>query len=433
MNLGVVAIVGIVVMVLFIIMGMNIGLSMIMVALLGLWYSSGLNVALGLAKTVTFATFGTYSFSVIPLFILMGNFMFYSGISSGLFNTANKWLGGIRGGTAMASIAACAGFGAICGSLAATTATMSRIAIPEMKRQGYATSLAAGTLAAGGTLGVLIPPSTSFVLYGIIAEVSIGRLFAAGVVPGIVCALTLCCVVFIWTKVDPSAVPPRKRFPLREKLLSIKDSLGVVIVFIIVIGGMFAGIFSVTEAAGVGAFLGFVCMVVTGNLNWKNFKNVMKDTIETAAMALLVVLGAMYIGYFLAITQMPQNLANWIGNLDVSPYIIILAILILYAFLGCIMDGLAIILLTTPIFLPIIRGLGFDAIWWGVVLQIIMNLGAITPPVGLSAYVVSGVCKEVTLPEAFKGAMPMCIAICAAEFFIVAFPRLALWFPGLFY
>ena len=427
------AIVGVLAMVFCIIMGMNIGVSMILVALLGIWYSSGFSVALGITKTVTFATFMKYSFSVIPLFILMGNFMYYSGLSAGLFKTSNKLLGGIRGGAAMASVAACAGFGAICGSLSATTATMSKIAIPEMKKMGYKNYIAAGALAAGGTLGVLIPPSTSFILYGIIAEESIGKLFAAGVVPGIVCAVTLCCVIYIMIRLRPQDAPERKKYPLWEKIVSLKHSAGVLIIFVLVIGGMFAGVFSATEAAGAGAFLGFICLVVSGNFSWKRVWEAVVSTVEISAMCLLIVVGALYFGYFLAITQLPQNISTWIGSLAVNRYVIVFAILVLYAIMGCFMDGLAIILLTTPIFLPLIRNLGFSAIWWGVVLQIIMNLGAITPPVGMSAYVVSGTCKEISLQEAFKGALPMCFGIVVAEILIVAFPALALWFPGLFY
>ena len=410
---------------------MNIGIAMIVVGFVGYGLVTNWDAAFGILKSVPFSQGMTYSFVVCPMFILMGQLAYHSGISSSLFDTANKWLSGLRGGLAMASIVACALFGAICGSLAATAATMAIIALPEMRRHNYDDSLSTGTIAAGGTLGVLIPPSTTFIMYGIIAEESIGQLFASGVGPGILCALLFCITIAIQVKLKPSLAPAAEKYSMKEKIRSLKGCIPLVLLFGIVIGGMFSGFFSATEASGIGVLVALLFMIVNRTFTWQKIKIALMDTVKTTAMTMFIVIGAYVFGYFLAITQLPQNLARIVESLAVNRYLVVAVILLIYAVMGCIMDGLAMVLLTAPIFLPIIKSLGFDPVWYGAMMVLIMNLGNITPPVGLTVYVVGGACKDVPLQKIFKGALPMCLPILATVILCIVFPQIVMFIPNL--
>lgn len=431
MSLNMIAGLGMLALIALLLLGMNIGLCMFLVGFVGYAVALNFKAALGILMTSTVTNAMTYSFSVIPLFILMGQFAFRAGLSDGLFEAANTWFGRVKGGLCLATIVACATFGAICGSLAATAATMAVVAMPEMRKRNYDAGLSVGCIAAGGTLGTLIPPSTPFILYGIIAQESIGKLFSAGIVPGILMAVCFCGVAMFQIWRNPEMAPAGTQFTMKQKLVSLKGCIPIVLLFGSSIGGMFTGIFSATEAAGVGAFLSFVFLIIMRRATWENIKDALIETLKTSGMTLCIVLGAYMLGYFLAVTKLPMNLAGWVAGLAVPPIFVIAVIILIYAVMGCFMDGLAMTLLTVPIFLPIIKGLGYDPIWFGVVIVMVQNLGAITPPVGMSCYVVAGAVKDVPLMTVFKGTAPMIFAFMIAFILVVSFPQLSLWLPNL--
>lgn len=429
LDLTTVAVLGIVILVVLLMMGMNIGVAMMAVGFFGMWFVRNFSAALGVLKTVPFAQATVYSFAVIPLFVLMGQFAFHSGLSTDLFDFANKWLGGKKGGLAMATVAACAGFSAICGSTAATAATMGVVALPEMRKAGYKDSLSTGSIAAGGTLGILIPPSTGFIIYGIVASQSIGALFAAGVLPGLLLALCYIISIGIQVRVQPDLAPPTQEYTWKEKLVALKGGLGMLIIFAVVIGGMFSKIFTANEAAAVGAILGLVFLIVKRKFTWKTFVLCLRDTVKTTAMVLLILISAYVFGSFLAITQLPMTLASFVEGLAVSRYVILLVIVLIYIVLGCLMDSLAMVMLTVPIFLPIIQSLGFNEIWYGVLMIMVMEMGLITPPVGMNVYIVAGVAKDVPLVNIFKGVAPMVAGMAVAILIVAIFPQISLFLP----
>ncbi len=396
-----IAVAGIIALLLLLFLGMNIGLAMLFVGFSGYAVVVNLKAALGILQTVPSTQASTYALSVIPLFVLMGNIAFRSGMSQGLYNAGNKWLSRVPGGLACGTILACAGFGAICGSTSATAATMGSIAIPEMKKYGYSDELATGSISIGGTLGIMIPPSTPMIIYGIIAEVSIGRLFAAGILPGLLLSLLYIMTVVIQVKRNPSLAPTGETYTLKEKLASLKDLFSMFILFLGVFFGMFSGLFTINEAAAFGSFLAFIILIVKGRFNMENLYGILFDTVKTTAMAYLMLIGATVFGNFLAITRLPMSLASFIGGLDVSRYVIFAFIVLIYAVLGMLMDALPMIMLTVPIFYPIILRLGFDPIWFGVVIIMVMSLGLITPPVGINCFIISSIAKDVPLSRIF--------------------------------
>jgi tripartite ATP-independent transporter DctM subunit len=410
---------------------MNIGVTMMAVGFVGFMIIRGLTPALGLFKTIPFDQSTTYSFAVIPLFVLMGQFAFHSGISADLFDFANKWLGGRRGGLAMATVMACALFSAICGSTAATAATMGVVALPEMRKAKYDDSLSTGSIAAGGTLGILIPPSTGFIIYGIIASQSIGKLFAAGIIPGIILATAYIVAISVRVHINPQLAPPTMHYSWREKFFALRGGLAMTLLFVVVIGGMFAGYFTANEASAVGALLGLLFLIFKRRFTWGVFVTCLRETVKTSAMVLLILIGAYIFGAFLAISRLPMTLAAFVGGLEVNRYLILAVIIVLYAILGCIMDSLAMVMLTVPIFLPIIIGLGFDPIWYGVIMIMVMEMGLITPPVGMNVYIVAGVAKDVPLSRIFRGTAPMVVAMAVVIVIVCAFPSLATWLPGI--
>ena len=430
MSLTIIAVLGIAIMLLLIFLGVNIGLSMFIMGFAGYAFILNTNAALTVLGQFSTSSAMNYTMTVIPLFVLMGNFAFHSGISDDLFTTSRTLFGRTRGGLAYAGVLACALFGAICGSLAATTATMSRVARPVMKKYNYKDEVVGGTLSCSGTLGTLIPPSTPFILYGIMTETSIGSLFAAGVVPGILMALCFCGVIFIWCKKDPNACPAGEAYSVLEKLKALKGYLGMFILFALVLGGMFTGTTSVTEAAALGAALSFLFLLIRRKCTRAALRACLFDTLSTTGMVMLTIVGAGMFGTFLTVTGMPVNLAKWIQSLDVAPIMIILIILVIYGIMGCVIDMIAFMLLSLPIFIPVIKAMGFDFIWFGVIMIMIMNMGAVTPPVGLSCYVASGI-MGIPLGKVFRGAVPFLLAFLVAFILIIAFPQLSLWLPSL--
>ncbi len=427
----IIALIGVAVLLILLIKGMNIGICMMFVGFFGFAYVRNFDAALTLFRTIPFTQATMYSFTVIPLFVLMGNLCFYSGMSSDLYNCAHKLLGGLRGGLAIATVAACACFSAICGSTAATAATMGVVALPEMREHGYDDGLSTGAIAAGGTLGILIPPSTGFIIYGIVSGESIGALFAAGILPGVVLALCYIAAIMIIVRKNPNMAPGKLHFTLKEKLISLKGGAAMLVLFFIAIGGIFLGWFTANEAAAVGATAALVYLIIRRKFTWKIFIACLRDTVKTSGMIFLILIGAYIFGAFLTITQLPTILANFVNGLSVSRYVILFIIIIIYAVMGCLMDSLAMVMLTVPIFLPIMTALGFNGVWYGVLMIMVMEMGLITPPVGMNVYIVAGVAKDVPLQKIFKGVAPMVLGMCVAIFIVCAIPDIALFLPRL--
>lgn len=387
--------------------------------------------ALAMVTADLFETFSSYSLTVIPLFVMMGQVAFHAGISKRLFHTTHVWLGHLKGGLAMATVGACAGFGAICGSGPATAATMASVALPEMKRYGYADSIASGTVAAGGSLGMLIPPSVVFIVYALMTEQSIGDLFLAGVIPGLIIAVLFCVSIYIRCLRDRDLGPAGPKYSWKERFSSLNGVIETVLLFLIVMGGMFLGLFTPIEAAAIGAAGSFTIALFQKELDFHKFKLIILETVRTSAMVFFVVAGATIFGRFLAVSRIPFAVANFFISLPVPGWFTMMLIIIFFLIAGCFMDALALILLTIPIFYPVILELGFDPIWFGVIVVVITQMGVITPPVGINVYVVSGIERDIPLPEIFKGALPYLLMLVIAAVILIAFPQLCLFLPNL--
>ena len=426
----VVGIIGIFVLIVLIFSRMHIGISMGLVGFLGFAYIIGVEPALGVLKTVPYSTLSSQNLSVVPLFILMGAFAFSAGISEDLYRTVHKWLGHFRGGLAMATVAACACFAAISGSSLATAATLGKVAMPEMKKYNYDTALATGSIAAGGSIGILIPPSVILIIYGIITEQSIGKLFLAGFIPGILEAVFYIITIMIITRINPLLGPPGPRATMSERMLSLFKVWEVTALFVVVIGGIYIGIFTPTEAAGVGAFGTFCFLIFRKKLTWETFTSSLLSTAKTTGMLFMIVMGAMILGYFFSVSRLPFELATWVGGLSVNRYMILLMILAAVGLLGCLMDSMAIVLLTVPVFYPIIQNLGFDPIWFGILVVRVTEMGLITPPVGLNVYVIHGITGE-PMGTIFRGVIPFIIADICEIILLIAIPEITLFLPGL--
>ena len=409
---------------------MSIGISMGLVGLLGLIYLRGFGQGLEIAALVPYRTAAAYIMSTIPLFVVMGNFAFYSGISQELYYATHRWLGHLPGGLAIATTAGCAGFAAISGSSVATAVTMGTVSLPEMARYKYHPRLATGCIAAGGTLGILIPPSIGFIFYSLLTAESISKLFIAGILPGILLAILFMLTIYVIAKLDPSLGPPGPRTTFMEKMGSLKGIWPVLILFLVVIGGMYLGVFTPTEAAGVGAFVAFVIMLAKKGLSRKNLEGSLLDTGKMVAMCYLILVGATIFSYFIAFTRIPMELAGFVSGLPVPGLLILVFILIIYLFLGCIMDPISMIILTVPIFYPMIKALGFDPIWFGVIIVMTMEMGMITPPVGINVFVIAGVAKGVPMETIFRGMTPFLIAMIVGVAILTAFPQIATFLPG---
>ncbi len=431
MSLTTIGILGIIILVILLFSKMPVGFVMAFLGFVGFSYVVNVSAGLNLLIKDVWDVFSSYSLTVIPLFVFMGQIAFHAGISRRLYDSAYVLLGHRRGGLAMATVGACAGFSAISGSTNATAATMATVTLPEMKRYKYDMSLATGTVAAAGSLGILIPPSVIFIVYGILTEQSIGELFAAGILPGILLSLLFLLTIHIRVTRNPSLAPPGPRSSLKEKLRSFTGVLETLLLFALVMGGMFFGIFTPTEAAAVGAFLTLVLAVLRGQLTWKGFTQSLADTIRISCMVMVIVTGAVIFGHFMAITRVPFELAAWVSTLPLPRFAIMMVVVLVYLFGGCFMDALAMIMLTIPIFFPVAQALGYDPIWFGVVIVLITEMGVITPPVGVNVYVVYGVAKDVPLEAIFRGVLPMLLALLICNILLLIFPQIALFLPGL--
>ena len=429
--MNVVAVAALVFLLLMILIGLRtpIAVAMIVSGLAGTTAISGWSTALATLKQGPFERATSYTLVVIPLFVLMGYLASQSGLSASLFRAANVWLGHLRGGLAMATVVGCASFGAICGSSLATSATMASVALPEMRRYRYADTLATGSVAAGGTLGIMIPPSIILVLYGIMTEQSIGKLLLAGVVPGIAETVLFCAAIAVETAVVPTLGAAGPRATLRERLLAVRGVWEVLVLFAIVIGGLYAGLATPAESAAFGVVGALFFGVVKRTLTWRGLLGALDQTVRTTAMIFLIVIGADLFGYFMALSQLPLAMANWLIHLNVGALGVLWIILVLYLILGCVMDELAIILLTVPIFFPVVMQLGFDPIWFGVIIVVTVQIGLVSPPVGLNVFVIAGMAREVGLPKIFRGIMPFLAAMVALLVLLIAWPDLALILP----
>jgi len=406
-----------------------IAVAMAVSGVLGTVVISGWSTALATIRQGPFERATSYTLVVIPLFVMMGYLSSQSGLSRSLFQAANVWLGHLRGGLAMATVVGCAGFGAICGSSLATGATMATVSLPEMRRYKYADSLATGSVAAGGTLGIMIPPSIIFVLYGIMTEQSIGKLLLAGVVPGIVETALFCVAIAIETAIYPGLGAPGTRATIRERLLAVRDVWEVLVLFLIVIGGLYAGLATPVESAAFGC-VGALCFgVVKRTLTWTGLLHALDETVRTTAMIFLIIIGADLFGYFMALSQTPLALAAWLVSLKVGPVVVIWIVIVVYLVLGCLMDELAMILLTVPIFFPVVTALGFDPIWFGVMIVAVVQFGLIAPPVALNVFVIAGIAKDVPIATIFRGIMPFLAAMIVLMILLTAWPDLALILP----
>ena len=429
MSATTIGIIGIIALFVLIFSRMPIGFLMTIIGVIGFAAIVTGDAAFNLLAKDFFSVFGSYELTVIPLFVLMGQLSFHSGISNRLFDTAYKFIGHLPGGLAIATVGACAAFSAVCGSTNATAATMGAATLPEMKRYNYKPNLATGVVTAGGSLGILIPPSVIFIVYGILTEQSIGKLFLAGVVPGILLVFLFTAAVLIWAYIDPTIGPAGPKATWKERLKSLQGGSETLLIFILVLGGLFLGFFTPTEAGAIGAFATIIIAIVRKMLTWEKFVTSLLETIRTTCMIMVIVAGATVFGHFLAISRIPFNIAEWVSTMNMSPTLVMSLIILLYIIGGCFIDSLALIMLTVPIFYPLILHLGFDPIWFGVIIVMVTQVGVLTPPVGMSVYVVSGVARNVPLEVIFKGVVPFIIALLIGIISIMAFPKIALFLP----
>jgi len=431
MSLTTTGIIGIIILVLLLYSKMPVGFAMGFLGLMGFSYVVTFEAGFNLLARDVWDVFSSYNLTVIPLFVFMGQIAFHAGISRRLYDSAYVLFGHRRGGLAMTTVGACAGFSAICGSTNATAATMATVTLPEMKRYGYDMSLATGTVAAAGSLGILIPPSVIFIVYGILTEQSIGKLFAAGILPGILLCFLFLMTIYLRVLKNPSLAPPGPKTSFKEKFRSFAGVIETLILFALVMGGIFFGIFTPTEAAAIGAFLTILIAMFRRQLTWNAFVKSLADTTKISCMIMVIVTGAVIFGHFMAITRLPYELAEWVSSLPFPPHAVMGVIILVYLFGGCFMDALAMIMLTIPIFFPVVQKLGFDPIWFGVVIVLITEMGVITPPVGVNVYVVYGVAKDVPLENIFRGVFPMLLALLLCNLILLLFPQIALFLPNL--
>jgi len=422
---------GIALLLLLFLLKMPVAFAMILVGLVGFAYLGGLESALTLLAQDIFEVFTSYPLSVIPMFILMGSFAFASGISHRLYKTSYTWVGQLRGGLTVATVLACSGFAAICGSTAATAATMGKIALPEMKKYGYDDVLATGTVASAGTLGILIPPSTVLIVYGILTEESIGKLFVAGILPGLILSLFFVATVVLLCLRNPAAGPPGPPTTWKQKLKATTGIIEAVLLFALTIGGLFLGWFSPTQAGAIGAFGALVIGIARGSLKLKITIEAAKEGLRTACMVLFIIAGATVFGHFMAISNIPFILADWVGSLPLPPMAVMGVMIFIYFIGGFFMDSMALIVVTIPIFFPVVLRLGFDPIWFGVIIVLVAEMGVITPPVGVNVFVIKGIAPDIPLLKIFKGIFPFLIALIILTILLVIFPEIATFLPGL--
>ena len=425
-----IGIIGIVLMIVVFFSRMPIAYVMALIGFLGFSYLIGFHAGLKLLARDIYTVYSSYGLIVIPLFVLMGQIAFNAGISKRLYDVAYKFIGRISGGLAMATVWACTAFGAVCGSGPGTAATMATVAIPEMKRYGYGDELSSGSVASGGGLGMLMPPSIVLIVYGILTQQSIGKLFIAGIIPALFITGWFVIAIYVYCKIKPEQGPKGEKFTLKEMFLSLGMLWETLAVFLLVMGGLFAGFFTPTEAGAVGSFSVLLVAMVRRQLTWKGFVKSLYESLRTSCMVLLLVAGSVIFGHFLAVTRIPFEIADWVGGLNLPPWAIMAMIIFVYLIGGCFIDALALIMLTIPIFYPVVIRLGYDPIWFGVIIVLVTQMGIITPPVGINVYVVNGIAPDIPLEKIFKGIFPFLIALIVGTGFMVAFPQIIMFLPN---
>jgi tripartite ATP-independent transporter DctM subunit len=426
-----IGLIGVIAMLILLALRMPIGIAMLLVGTVGflVTHPGGMPVTLNMLGSYPYGYTAVYELAVIPLFVLMGNAASVSGMGRDLFATAYAWVGHWRGGLASATIVSCAGFAALSGSSVASAVTMGRVCLPEMERYKYDPRLATGTVAAGGTLGILIPPSTAFIIYAILTEQSIGKLLLAGFLPGILLTVLFVTTIAVWTRYNPELGPRGPVATMSERIKALAKGGPMVAIVIASIGGIYLGVFTPSEAAAVGAFLALLYAAYRRSLGGENFSFVLLETVKITAFVFLVLIGALVFGPFLALTGLPQQVAAWLTSFDVPAIVILIIVMILYVFLGMFLEGFSILVLTLPIVIPIVDALGYDLIWFGVLMVIVLEMGLISPPVGINVFVVKGLVPHVPLTQVFAGIMPFWIAMVVALILLILFPQIALLIP----
>lgn len=426
----IVGIIGVILLIALIVLGVYIGIAMAVVGLIGFGILAKFSAGLSLLGMIPYSTSSFYTFSIIPLFILMGQLVYHSGFGSDVYRCLEKLLGHLPGGLAMATIIGCAGFSSVCGSSLATAATIGTIAMPEMSSRGYDARLASGSVAVGGTLGILIPPSIGFVIYAILTEVSVGKLFLAGIIPGILLTcmhiLTIVCIC----RRNPNLAPAMQKFDLKPRLLSLVQVWPVLLLFLLVIGGIYLGVFTPVESGAIGACAVLIISLALRRITYNTIIESLKQTLKATSMIFLILIGAEIFTLFLSTSKLPFMLTNSICALSLNRYLILIIILALYLLLGCILEGLAMMVLTIPLFFPLITGLGFDPIWFGVLMVIMLEIGLITPPVGMNIFVIKGIASNIKIETIYAGVIPFIVSTLLVVGLILVYPEIALLIPS---
>lgn len=426
-----VGLIGIGILLVLFVLSVPVGFAMAIVGVAGFCYLVTPTAGFSLLARDFFSTFASYTLTVIPFFMFMGAIAYSSGMSRRLYDASYKIFGSMRGGLAISTVAGCAGFAAICGSTSATAAAMGRVALPEMKRYQYSDALSTGCVAASGSLGIMIPPSSIFIVYSILTEQSLPKLFIAGVLPGIMLAILFALSVYIMVRVRPGLAPAGHPTTFREKILGLAGVVEMLVLFLLVMTGLFLGWFSAMQAGSIGAAATLFLGLVRRQLTWDGFVAAVKDTLKITCQVMVIVAGAIVFGRFMAVSTIPMSLANWVGGLPLPPMAIIGVIVLMYLIGGCFMDSLAMVSLTIPVIYPLVLALGFNPIWFGVIIVLITEMGVITPPVGINAYVIKGVAKEVPLESIFRGVLPFLGAMIVAAIILIFFPQIATFLPDM--
>lgn len=411
--------------------GMPIGFAMILLGFTGFTYLVRFSGAFEVMATVPYRVISNYDFCVLPLFLLMAAICLNAGLGRSLFRLVYVWIGRLHGGLSVATVGACALFAAASASSIATAVTMGLVAIPEMRSYKYDSALATGCVAAGGTLGILIPPSGVLIIYGIITEQSISDLFIAGIIPGIILALMFMVMIYVRARLNPRLAPPGPPISLKEKLSATGDSSEMVVLLLLVIVGLIIGWFTPTEAGAVGAFGAIILSLIRRRLSWQGFKDSIIDTLRGTGMIFTILVGALIFNAFLAVSTIPMELAGWVGGLGLPPVAVMVIIMVMYLVLGCFVDAMSMILLTIPIFFPVATSLGFHPIWFGIAIVLVVEMAMITPPVGMNVYVISGITRDVPMETIFKGIIPFVVIEACFIALLIAFPQIALFLPSL--
>jgi C4-dicarboxylate transporter DctM subunit len=430
MSPNTIAIIGVILLILLFLTRMPVAFVMALIGFLGFAYMTSWNAALSILGKDFWVMFSSYNLTVVPMFVFMGTVAFYSGIGERLYKAAHKFLGQLPGGLAIATCYACAAFGACCGSTTAGAAAMGKVILPEMKKYHYDPSLATACVASAGSLAILIPPSTILIIYGIMTEESIGKLFAAGILPGILLATLFALTVYIICRRNPGIGPAGVKAPWKERFASLSGVIEMLILFALVMGGLFAGWFTPTEAGAGGAAGALIIALARRMITWRGFIDSLSETTRITTMVFVIVTGATVFGHFMAVTRVPFELSEWIGNLAISRYVIMGFIIFGYLIGGCFMDSLALITLTVPVLYPVILKLDFSPIWFGVIIVLVGEMGVITPPVGINVYIIKGVAVDVPLETIFRGIFPFLAALVVCTILLIAFPQIALFLPS---